>query len=200
MRASARLAHGNFPIGLIGESADLTYLTSISVPARRRSPILRQAGTSFSARSSKPRTDGHRRNGGAGAAGRRGSCLARGSGCNPSCSRDQRRYDGWNGYCILHTAASRVGALDMGFVPGRGGLGAQDMAVPYGLDIIFLLGADEIDVAPGAFVVYIGTHGDQGARRADVILPGAAYPGEIGGLRQYRRSRANCQPRLVPAR
>ena len=45
-----------------------------------------------------------------------------------------------------------------------------------GLDVLFLLGADEIDVAPGAFVVYIGTHGDRGAHRADVILPGAAYP------------------------
>jgi NADH-quinone oxidoreductase subunit G len=54
------------------------------------------------------------------------------------------------------------------------------MAVPYALDVIFLLGADEIDVAPGAFVVYIGTHGDQGARRADVILPGAAYPEKSG--------------------
>jgi NADH-quinone oxidoreductase subunit G len=48
------------------------------------------------------------------------------------------------------------------------------------LDVLFLLGADEIDVAPGAFVVYIGTHGDQGAHRADVILPGAAYPEKSG--------------------
>ena len=45
---------------------------------------------------------------------------------------------------------------------------------------LFLLGADEIDIAPGAFVVYIGTHGDQGAHRADVILPGAAYPEKSG--------------------
>jgi NADH-quinone oxidoreductase subunit G len=44
------------------------------------------------------------------------------------------------------------------------------------LDVLFLLGADEIDVAPGAFVVYLGTHGDRGASRADVVLPGAAYP------------------------
>jgi NADH-quinone oxidoreductase subunit G len=50
------------------------------------------------------------------------------------------------------------------------------MAEPGTLDVLFLLGADEIDVAPGAFVVYIGTHGDNGAHRADVILPGAAYP------------------------
>jgi NADH-quinone oxidoreductase subunit G len=49
------------------------------------------------------------------------------------------------------------------------------MASAAALDVLFLLGADEIDVAPGAFTVYIGTHGDRGAHRADVILPGAAY-------------------------
>jgi len=47
-------------------------------------------------------------------------------------------------------------------------------------DVLFLLGADEIEVDPGAFVVYIGTHGDRGAHRADVILPGAAYPEKSG--------------------
>jgi NADH-quinone oxidoreductase subunit G len=84
--------------------------------------------------------------------------------------------DGWNGYSVLHSAASRVGALDLGFVPGPGGLSARQMAAFGTLDILFLLGADELDVAPGAFVVYIGTHGDRGALRADVVLPGAAYP------------------------
>ena len=54
------------------------------------------------------------------------------------------------------------------------------MAAAGTLDVVFLLGADEIDVAPGAFVVYIGTHGDRGAHRADVILPGAAYPEKSG--------------------
>src|SRR5207244_11034414 len=57
---------------------------------------------------------------------------------------------------------------------------AAQMAVAGALDVAFLLGADEIDNAPGAFVVYIGTHGDQGAHRADVILPGAAYPEKSG--------------------
>ena len=84
--------------------------------------------------------------------------------------------DGWNGFSVLHTAASRVGALDLGFVPADGGLNALQMAAAGTLDLVFLLGADEIDVAPGAFVVYIGTHGDRGAARADVVLPGAAYP------------------------
>jgi NADH-quinone oxidoreductase subunit G len=84
--------------------------------------------------------------------------------------------DGWNGFSVLHTAASRVGTLDLGFVPADGGLNARQMAAAGTLDALFLLGADEIEVAPGAFVVYIGTHGDRGAARADVVLPGAAYP------------------------
>ena len=84
--------------------------------------------------------------------------------------------DGWNGFSVLHSAASRVGALDLGFVPGEGGLNTRQMAASGSLDAVFLLGADEIDIAPGAFVVYIGTQGDRGATRADVVLPGAAYP------------------------
>jgi NADH-quinone oxidoreductase subunit G len=84
--------------------------------------------------------------------------------------------DGWNGYGVLQSAASRVGAFDLGFVPGEGGLTARQMAASGTLDVLFLLGADEIEVAPGAFAVYIGTHGDRGAARADVVLPGAAYP------------------------
>jgi NADH-quinone oxidoreductase subunit G len=83
--------------------------------------------------------------------------------------------DGWNGFSILHSAASRVAALDLGFVPGAGGLDAAQMAGG-GVNVLFLLGADEVEVASGPFVVYIGTHGDRGAHRADVILPGAAYP------------------------
>src|SRR5207302_5556498 len=77
-------------------------------------------------------------------------------------------------------SASRVGALEIGFVPGEGGLNAAAMANEGALDVAFLLGADEVDVPPGAFVVYIGTHGDLGAHRADVILPGAAYPEKSG--------------------
>jgi NADH-quinone oxidoreductase subunit G len=88
--------------------------------------------------------------------------------------------DGWNGFGVLHAAASRVGALDVGFIPGQGGLSAPAMAAFGGADVIFLLGADEIEVAPGAFVVYIGSHGDRGAHRADVILPGGAYPEKSG--------------------
>jgi len=87
--------------------------------------------------------------------------------------------EGWNGFAVLHTAASRVGALDLGLVPGAGGLDAQAMAEG-GVDLLFNLGADEIAIADGPFVVYIGTHGDRGAHRADVILPGAAYTEKAG--------------------
>jgi len=88
--------------------------------------------------------------------------------------------DGWNGLAVLHTAAARVGGLDLGFVPGEGGLDARAMAAPAALEVLFLLGADEIEIAPGAFVIYQGTHGDRGAARADVILPGATYTEKSG--------------------
>jgi len=87
---------------------------------------------------------------------------------------------GWNGFNILHHAAARVGGLDIGFVPHDGGLdveGMLDAASAGKLDVVYLLGADEIDMERlgNAFVIYQGSHGEQGAHRADVILPGAAY-------------------------
>ncbi|HEY3719177.1 MAG TPA: NADH-quinone oxidoreductase subunit NuoG [Roseiarcus sp.] len=88
--------------------------------------------------------------------------------------------EGWNGFNVLHSAASRVGGLDLGLVPGAGGLDARAMAESGALDVLFNLGADEIEIERGAFVVYIGTHGDKGAHRADVILPGGAYTEKTG--------------------
>jgi NADH-quinone oxidoreductase subunit G len=88
--------------------------------------------------------------------------------------------DGWNGFAVLHDTASRVGGLDIGFAPGAGGLTAAQMTTFGTLDVLFLLGADEIKVPDDTFVVYIGTHGDKGAHRADVILPGAAYTEKSG--------------------
>jgi len=76
---------------------------------------------------------------------------------------------------VLHTAAARVGALDVGAVT-EGGL---DAAID-GADVIYNLGADEVEIADGPFVIYQGSHGDRGAHRADVILPGAAYTEEQG--------------------
>jgi len=78
-------------------------------------------------------------------------------------------------FLVLHTAASRVGAMDVGAVT-EGGL---DVALD-GAEVVYNLGADEVDVKPGAFVIYQGSHGDRGAHRADVILPGAAYTEENG--------------------
>jgi NADH-quinone oxidoreductase subunit G len=92
---------------------------------------------------------------------------------------------GWNGFNVLHTAAARVGALDLGFLPPTGGrdiAGVLDGARKGEIDLIYLLGIDEIDAAwfGKAFVVYQGTHGDTGAHRADVVLPGAAYTEKSG--------------------
>jgi NADH-quinone oxidoreductase subunit G len=89
--------------------------------------------------------------------------------------------EGWNGWNVLHTAAARVGGLDLGFVPGEGGKSAAEMVQKGALDVLFLLGADEIDLAASdAFTVYLGTHGDAGAHKADVILPGSAYTEKAG--------------------
>ncbi len=92
--------------------------------------------------------------------------------------------ENWNGFNVLHTAAARVAGLELGFLPGEGG---RDLAAILAgaeagdLDAIYLLGADEIGMqrlgaaGQGPFVIYQGHHGDAGAHRADVILPGAAY-------------------------
>jgi NADH-quinone oxidoreductase subunit G len=88
----------------------------------------------------------------------------------------------WHGFNVLHTAAARAGGLDLGFVPGPGAKGLAGM-MGGGVDVLWLLGADEFDttaIGPGTFVVYQGHHGDRGAARADVILPGAAYTEKTG--------------------
>ncbi|MCB5198152.1 NADH-quinone oxidoreductase subunit NuoG [Loktanella sp. TSTF-M6] len=76
---------------------------------------------------------------------------------------------------ILHTAAGRVGAMDVGAVTEGGLSAALD-----GAEVIYNLGADEVEIPGGAFVIYQGSHGDRGAHRADVILPAAAYTEENG--------------------
>jgi NADH-quinone oxidoreductase subunit G len=88
--------------------------------------------------------------------------------------------DGWNGFSVLHIAAGRVGALELCALPQNGGrdtAGILDGARAGDIELVYLLGADEIDMAAlgKAFVIYQGTHGDAGAHRADIILPGAAY-------------------------
>ncbi len=86
----------------------------------------------------------------------------------------------WSGFNVLHIAAARVGGLDLGLLPGEGGrdvAGILDGAEAGDIAAIYLLGADEIDCGRlgKAFVIYQGHHGDAGASRADVVLPGAAY-------------------------
>jgi NADH-quinone oxidoreductase subunit G len=91
----------------------------------------------------------------------------------------------WNGFAVLHTAAARVGGLDLGLVPGPGGrdvAGILDGCGKREIDVVYLLVADEFDASKlgKAFVIYQGHHGDAGAHRADVILPGAAYTEKPG--------------------
>src|SRR5215831_2362356 len=93
--------------------------------------------------------------------------------------------DDWNGFNILHYAAARVGGLDLGFVPGPGGLDVNGIVAGCrsgAIEVLYLLGADEIDTSDlgAAFVIYQGHHGDRGARRADVVLPGVAYTEKDG--------------------
>jgi NADH-quinone oxidoreductase subunit G len=87
----------------------------------------------------------------------------------------------WNGFNVLQHAASRVGGFDLGFLPEPEGLGTRGI-LNGGMEVIWLLGADEVDLSGigNAFVVYQGHHGDVGAHRADVILPGAAYTEKTG--------------------
>ena len=176
-RIRKRWRMGNFPIGLIGERIDFTYpyeflgagaetLADVAAGAHAFGARLRDAARPLVivGMSALTRSDG----------------AAIASLAAKAALELGTRAEGWNGFSVLHTSASQVGALDLGFVPGDGGLAANKMAAAGALDIAVLLGADEIEIAPGAFVVYIGTHGDRGAHRADVILPGAAYPEKSG--------------------
>ncbi|MCL4107618.1 UNVERIFIED_CONTAM: hypothetical protein GTU68_022079 [Idotea baltica] len=82
---------------------------------------------------------------------------------------------GQSKFMVLHTAAARVGAMDVSAVTDGGMEAALE-----GADVIYNLGADEVEIDAGAFVIYQGSHGDRGAHRADIILPGAAYTEEQG--------------------
>ncbi len=111
--------------------------------------------------------------------------------------------NGWNGFNILQPAASRVGALMMGFLPGKGGDDTDVIlkcASQGHLKFLYLLGRDDVtqkDVGD-AFVVYQGHHGDQGAEMADVILPGVAYT-EKQGLYLSMEGRVQETAQVVPA-
>jgi NADH-quinone oxidoreductase subunit G len=170
-RIRKRYLKGNVLLGVVGEKADLTYPYNYlgagpeslaqfveHAPAQKEKPMF------IIGQGALNRPDG-------------AAVLAMAAKAAGSLGVVK---DGWNGFNILHSEASMVGALDIGFVPGEGGLNTGAMTASGALDVLFLLGVDEIDVPSGAFVVYIGTHGDRGAHRADVILPGAAYPEKSG--------------------
>ncbi len=181
-RIRKRWLEGGFPIGVVGPQADLTYdyaylgagpqtLAEIAdgkhpfakVLATAKRPML-IVGTGALARS-----DG-------------AAVLAAAREIAETAGMVD---DEWNGFNVLHTAASRVGGLDLGFVPGSGGRDVSailDDAASGDIEAVYLLAADEIDMARlgKAFVIYQGHHGDAGAHRADVILPGAAYTEKSG--------------------
>ena len=172
-----RQSQARLPVGLIGEEADLTYAydylgagpeTLAKVADGSHSLLKKLEGAEgpmlIVGQAALARTDG------AGVLALAAKAAMTMGGIKP----------GWNGVNILHDAAARVGGLDIGFVPHDGGLdveGMLDAASAGKLDVVYLLGADEIDMERlgNAFVIYQGSHGDQGAHCADVILPGAAY-------------------------
>ncbi len=176
-RIRRRYLEGGFPIGAIGPEADLTYphqnfgddpamLEAIAAGEHPFAKTLKKAkrpmlilGTGALAR-----PDGQDILG-----------LA-----NQIAETTGMVSENWNGFNVLQTAASRVGGLDIGFVPEAGGMDTISIiesAEAGELDVVYLLGADEIDTSRlgKAFVIYQGHHGDAGAHRADVILPGCAY-------------------------
>ena len=172
---------GGFAIGLIGEPLDLTY----------RYQHL-GAGPDTLQRIAEGADDADKLLGGAKHAmivvGMGALARPDGAAVLAAARRIAERYnmvrEDWNGFNVLHRAAGRVGGLDIGFVPQGGGRdleGILDAAGRGEIDTLYLLGADEIDMArlgrpgEGPFVIYQGHHGDAGAHRADVILPGAAY-------------------------
>jgi NADH-quinone oxidoreductase subunit G len=184
----------NVPVGLVGERVDLTYdYAHVGAGAASLSALIsgKDAFAKVLAEAKKPviiigagalaREDGAALLALAAALAKKVGVVA----------------EGWNGFSVLHTAASRVGGLDMGFIPREGGLTASAMVATGALDVLVLLGADEIDLsATDAFVVYLGTHGDAGAHRADVILPGAAYT-EKDGLYVNTEGRVQMGERAV---
>jgi NADH-quinone oxidoreductase subunit G len=186
LNARLRKRHlmGDFPIGVIGPAADLTYpythlgdgpdaLDKLMAGRQPFAKVLKAAKKPMVilGQGALARADGR-------AVLTRVRELAENFGMI-----DEE--NGWNGFNVLHTAAARVGGLDLGFVPDAGGLDVAGIVTAAGkgdIEVVYLLGADEIDMAGlgRAFVVYQGHHGDAGAHRADVILPGAAYTEKNG--------------------
>jgi NADH-quinone oxidoreductase subunit G len=181
-RLRKRWLHGRFKLGAIGPSLDLTYpVTPLGAGPDALDALISGnhswAETLKSAKAPMLIL-------GQGALRRRDGAAILGRARKLAESYGFVR-DGWNGFNVLHMAAGRVGGLDVGFVPGQGGRDLHNIlagAAKGEIEAVYLLGADEIDTTKlgSAFVIYQGHHGDAGARRADVVLPGAAYSEKDG--------------------
>jgi NADH-quinone oxidoreductase subunit G len=168
----------DMPVALIGERVDLTYDYSYVGASAESLGTLKAGDNLFDAlvKAKRPMVivgQGALTGAGGGAVLHAISKLAADIGAF-------KGDDKWNGFNVLHTAAARVGGLDMGFLPAAGGkdvAGILEGASSGAIKTVLLLGADEIDTQKlsKASVIYIGSHGDNGAHRADVILPSAAY-------------------------
>jgi NADH-quinone oxidoreductase subunit G len=178
-RIRKRYLAGQFPIGVVGSRADLTYPAAFLGDAPSVLTGLHDGSHDFARAlqdAAKPMILL-----GQGAVARADGAAVLAAAWRLADAVGALKPD-WHGFNMLHTAAARVGALDLGFVPGSEGLDLDHM-MGGGVDVLWLLGADEFDMARiGAetFVVYQGHHGDRGAARADVILPGAAYTEKDG--------------------
>jgi len=182
---------GKTRVGVIGEQADLTYDYDLVGRGTKTLAKLPKAAVDALSKAERPAIVV-----GAGAlTGPQGRAVLNALG--KLAAKVGMVRDGWNGFNVLHTAAARVGGLDMGFVPGAGGLSAHEMVQRGALDVLLLLGADEIETgASKAFKVYLGSHGDRGAHTADVILPGAAWT-EKPGLYVNTEGRVQMAERAV---
>ena len=148
-------------IGLIGEPVDLTYdYTHIGTDADVIEGLLKRDHSDVQEKPSVIII-------GMGA-------LGRSDGAAILASAQALAESTKSGLLVLHTAAARVGAMDVGAT------NSDEMAATGKADVIYNLGADEVEIDAGAFVIYQGSHGDRGAHRADVILPSAAYTEEPG--------------------
>jgi NADH-quinone oxidoreductase subunit G len=181
-RLRKRWLQGKFKLGAIGPALDLTYpVTSLgSGPDALDALIAGTHGWTETLKAAKTPMLIL----GQGALSRRDGAAILGRARRLAEAYGFVRED-WNGFNVLHRAAARVGGLDLGFVPGQGGRdvsGILDGAAKGEISAVYLLGADEIDTSKlsSAFVVYQGHHGDAGAQRADVVLPGAAYTEKDG--------------------
>jgi len=178
VRIRKRWRQGGAAIGVIGERADLAYAYDYlgAGPQTLREVADGKQGFAAKLREAKhPLVIV-----GAAAVARADGAAVLAAAARIALDANAGKDAGWNPLAVLHTAASRVAGLDLGLVPGEGGLGAAEMVAAAGkgaLDVLYLLGADEIDMGAlgRAFVIYQGSHGDAGAQRADIVLPGSAY-------------------------